>query len=1049
MNVNDDAEVKMALLCAHQLKNDICRSAEKFKRLRLKFLPVLQEIDRSRVSDSKNESSTTNSDANIDNCFLQVSDSIIDEHNNTNRPSLVVFGSNSCGKTAFIQRFLGIGRILPSDIGSITTRIVQLTYAEGGQARCRVYDTNEKTHLIVEDDLSSFFTEPGNYDWEGLTNKILVHVKRPDSIKEETPEFTEWARYFVEISLPSKVLALGIDVYDTPGFLSSNREQILTDNLHELVKRIKPTLVFLYDNATIADTDKSCFLAMKHALGSMERVSVFFLNTKADCISIANDYSLDDDPENVTMEVFQEVLLEKRQKCYELLLRRREMASEVLGRLPNSVTECTCFDICTVPKDFDPWEVYTDTINTNTFRRIVKFTAEAYSMPTLALARDVLTTVNDYFDLVKSFAVRTSAQLDVLRQESLEWSTSFFDEYENLLPSLIDDLMANIERLFQELKGQIITQATLITRTGDRIDALLQDKSKRIQDYIRLAVQEQILKVAANDVIISKRDEVMSLIAGHFQRPKGQRKNELLTRAQQHVLSDLSAEILEQTTLFNLFLNGLITIPLVCTRFFLSLPTRCSTYFKETYNRFVDTQIQKGDNNDDVYKLLDAMDTYSTLSNEAGRRTLAEHYLAELSDKIKKQKDVFNYNLQLWIRNQKGSFNKNIEANYNYIKNHLSDQRECYNKLSNFFSSFAKIECQLLAAIELHKRDGIRPILGEELGRGGFYAVYTAQWHKDDKLAVKKLLGATANNNSIVAVEAHVHRVVTLLSIDHVVPLLYTYENIVDNAHRELWLIMPRYTMSLQQYLIKNMDHLDFVRVVSFALTIATTLAELHRLEIVHRDLKASNVMLNGDDQCYLIDFGTAKFGLTSDTVLGTAPLSPEVIATLSIQGASYATYDGAAADIYSFGALLYEMLPKPRYERLDNQRVSQLKQLLRSNPKSDVYTKPYEKLICRCLSQSPEDRPTAVGLVSDLKDIQAKTEIKPCMVCEERLRSIRVQPCGHKSSCAQCWETWSRTSGEGVRCIICKMLVAHHTQDDINATYLSGQHNAANNGSF
>ncbi|UJR11125.1 hypothetical protein I4U23_015307 [Adineta vaga] len=596
--------------------------------------------------------------------------------------------------------------------------------------------------------------------------------------------------------------------------------------------------------------------------------------------------------------------------------------------------------------------------------------------------------------------------------------------------------MVNIDRLFKELKEQIVNQATLITRTGDRIDALLQDKSKRIQDYIQLAVREQIIKVAANNVINAKRDQVTTLIANHFQVQRGQRKNELLTVAQRHVLNELSIDVLQKTNLFNVFFDNLITLPLRCTRFWRSLPIRLSSYRKDIYNRFIDTQIKKGDD-DDAYKLLDAMDTYATLSNETGRHKLADHYLTELSEKIKKQKDTFNHNLYSWVEEQRKLFNKNTKKNYIYIQKHLADQHTRYNMISNFSGTFAKIECQLLAAIELHKRNGIRPVLGDELGRSSLYGVYEAQWHTDNNLAVKKLLRPLVNDDKMVALEAHLHRAATLLYIDHIVPLLYTYENNLDDNRRELWLIMPKYPMSLQQYLIRHMAHIEFTRVVNFALTVATTLAELHRREMVHRDLKASNVMLDENEQCYLIDFGTAKFGFTGNTILGTAPIPPEIIARQSIQDTSFATYDGTAADIYSFGHFLYEMLPKSNYERLDVVKEKQLDDLFRSNPKLDEYTKPYEDLIRRCLSYNPNDRPDAIQLVSDLKTIEQKTETKLCMMCEDRLRAVRFTPCGHKVSCAQCWESHSRPSVGNTKCIICQRIVRNHIQDDINATYV------------
>ena len=86
------------------------------------------------------------------------------------------------------------------------------------------------------------------------------HLQRPFDTDTYRDKFEQWAKCFVQIFLPSPVLALNIDVYDTPGFLSDNRERVLTENMHNLVKDLKPTLVFLYDNPTISDTEKSCFL---------------------------------------------------------------------------------------------------------------------------------------------------------------------------------------------------------------------------------------------------------------------------------------------------------------------------------------------------------------------------------------------------------------------------------------------------------------------------------------------------------------------------------------------------------------------------------------------------------------------------------------------------------------------------------------------------------------------------------------------------------------------------------------------------------------------
>ncbi|CAF5100092.1 unnamed protein product [Rotaria sp. Silwood1] len=930
------------------------------------------------------------------------------------------------GKILPIPRKRLMNDVLPLELGPNMTRL--------GRACFHVYETTEKTSVQAEGNLSHFFENQLQPNWEGITKVIQPHVKRPINIDENSVEFNEWAKCFVELSLPSSVLSLGIDIYDTPGFLSDNREQVLTENLHKLVKRITPTLVFLYDNATISDTDKNCFLAMKDTLGSMERVSVFFLNTKADCISIANDYFLDDDPENVSVDLFSNTLREKRQHCYELLLRRCEMANEALGRLPDSVDECTCFDICTVPGNFDPWETYTNVINTTSFRRIVAFAVEAYSAPTLALMRDMLATVDDYFDLTVSTADRLPKQWAALHDEAIEWGRHFFDEYEKVLSELIDDLVANILHLFEELKPQIAHQAALIKRTEDSIDALLQDNSKTVKNYIRLAVQEQVIKVAANKVIITRRDQVKNLIASHFQRQHRLRKNELLTIAQRQVLSEISVDVLQHNTLFNIVLDNIIQLPMRLMHFCRSLPTRVSAYQKDLYNRYIHKKIIDGDH--DIYKLLEAMDAYATLSNETNRRTFAIYCLTTIADEIKQQKPAFGRNLIQWVNEQRKAFNKNVTSNYKYITKHLSDQQKLHNLISQFSGPFAIIECQLLAAEELNRRGDVLPTIGEELGRGGFCSVHMAQWDPENNLAVKKLLCPSVENEQMFALEAHYHRTAASLCSNYLVPLLHLYENNIDDNKQELWLIMPRYPMSLRKYLTQHIHEISFAKVISFALTIAQALAELHRLEIVHRDLKSSNIMLDDNEQCHIIDFGTVKLGLSNRTLLGTAPLPPEMIAAYLQSNSRYITYDGTAADVYSFGLLLYEMLPKLSYEQLNVDTVSNLEKNLLKNSQSDTNTEDYKTQIRACLNENPAKRPSASELVSKLTVMQKRTEIKPCMVCDDRDRTLRFAPCGHKVMCAQCWESWRARSNGNAQCILCKAIVRNQTQDDTNSTY-------------
>ena len=158
-------------------------------------------------------------------------------------------------------------------------------------------------------------------------------------------------------------------------------------------------------------------------------------------------------------------------------------------------------------------------------------------------------------------------------------------------------------------------------------------------------------------------------------------------------------------------------------------------------------------------------------------------------------------------------------------------------------------------------------------------------------------------------------------------------------------------------------------KTLDYALQITHGLAAAHEKGIVHRDLKPENLFVTKDGRVKILDFGLAKLtqaepgvhasiptvsqATEAGAVLGTVGyMSPEQVRGIALD---------ARSDIFSFGAILYEMLSGQRAFRGDT-AADTMRAILKENPPELSETNrnvspALDRIVQHCLEKNPQAR--------------------------------------------------------------------------------------------
>jgi len=188
-------------------------------------------------------------------------------------------------------------------------------------------------------------------------------------------------------------------------------------------------------------------------------------------------------------------------------------------------------------------------------------------------------------------------------------------------------------------------------------------------------------------------------------------------------------------------------------------------------------------------------------------------------------------------------------------------------------------------------------------------------------------------------------------------------------------------------------------KAIDYALQIAHGLAAAHEKGIIHRDLKPENLFITKDGRVKILDFGLAKLtrvdGDQSQTDIPTRRVDTDpgvVMGTIGYISPEQLRSKPAdhRSDIFSFGAILYEMLSGRRAFRGES-TADTMSAILREDPPdlsgtNKLINPALERVVNHCLEKNPEERfNSARDLAFSIEALSGSTNVSSSMIIGER----------------------------------------------------------------
>jgi len=305
-----------------------------------------------------------------------------------------------------------------------------------------------------------------------------------------------------------------------------------------------------------------------------------------------------------------------------------------------------------------------------------------------------------------------------------------------------------------------------------------------------------------------------------------------------------------------------------------------------------------------------------------------------------------------------------------------------------------------------------------KIGAGGMGEVYLAEdlW-LDRRVAIKLLPAESAADEQ--ANKRLIREAKAAAKLDH--PNICSVYEVGEADGRSF--IAMQYVEGETLYSRLKRKPIELRESLDIAIQIADALAEAHSSGIIHRDIKPQNIIITSRGQSKVMDFGLAKVlesksltestaeteSLLTDpgTILGTVPyMSPEQVRGQSLD---------ARSDIFSFGAVLYEMI-SGRQPFAAESAAATLSAILTQEPSpvarySTQAPEELQRILRKCLEKDRERRyQTVRDLAIDLENLrQTSGNLKESSVARsaserETIQGSTSADCANRLSLGAHW---------------------------------------------